>query len=221
LPPIETQKKIVSILEKAEKIKEKRKQVKILSEEYLRSIFSKVLSNKNGNVNKSFMELFDVKTGKLNSNASELGGKYPFFTCSKETFTINSYAYDEEALLLSGNNAAGEYSVKHYSGKFNAYQRTYILNLKEQGSYEFFRYQFENKLEFLRENSKGTNTKYLTLGILKNLNFILPPIETQLNFTTIAKKLEHTSRKQQLATEQASLLFDSLMKEAFKGGLVE
>lgn len=52
------------------------------------------------------------------------------FTCAKESFLIDVYAFDCEALILAGNNAAGIYDVKYYSGKFNAYQRTYILTLK-------------------------------------------------------------------------------------------
>jgi type I restriction enzyme S subunit len=65
--------------------------------------------------------LVSFRTGKLDSNAAVPGGSYPFFTCSRDDSAIDTYAFDCEALLLAGNNAAGEYSLKHYSGKFNAY----------------------------------------------------------------------------------------------------
>jgi type I restriction enzyme S subunit len=68
-----------------------------------------------------------MKTGKLDSNAAELNGEYPFFTCSPETLRINTFAFDTEAVLLAGNNADGIYPLKYYNGKFNAYQRTYII----------------------------------------------------------------------------------------------
>ncbi len=55
----------------------------------------------------------------------------------KEVFRIDRYAFDQEALLLAGNNAAGKYDVKYYKGKFNAYQRTYVLGLKQNWSYRF------------------------------------------------------------------------------------
>ena len=42
---------------------------------------------------------------------------------------------------------AGKYDVKYYAGKFNAYQRTYVLSLKENWSYRLFQYQLEDKLE--------------------------------------------------------------------------
>ena len=45
-------------------------------------------------------ELVVFRTGKLDSNAAEAGGKYPFFTCAQETYRINIYAFDTECLLL-------------------------------------------------------------------------------------------------------------------------
>lgn len=58
--------------------------------------------------------VFLTTTGKLDSNAMVENGRYPFFTCAKESYKIDSYAFDCEALLLAGNNAAGIYDVKHY-----------------------------------------------------------------------------------------------------------
>lgn len=69
-------------------------------------------------------ELVSFKTGKLNSNAAVLNGKYPFFTCSQETYLTNTYSFDCECCLLGGNNANGVYPLKYYNGKFDAYQRT-------------------------------------------------------------------------------------------------
>ena len=68
--------------------------------------------------------LIKYKTGKLDSNAMEEDGKYPFFTCDPKTFLINTYAFDTTAILLAGNNAKGIFPIKFYSGKFNCYQRT-------------------------------------------------------------------------------------------------
>ena len=117
-------------------------------------------------------------------------GEYPFFTCAKEVFKIDKYAFDQEALLLAGNNAAGKYDVKHYKGKFNAYQRTYVLSLKEEWEYPLFKYQLEDKLEYLRQQSLGGLTKYLTLKILETLDFIVPPIGLQKKFTTFVQQID-------------------------------
>lgn len=53
--------------------------------------------------------LCDIKTGKLDANAASPNGKYPFFTCSRETLKIDNYAYDCECVLVAGN---GELNAK-------------------------------------------------------------------------------------------------------------
>lgn len=162
-------------------------------------------------------DVFLTTTGKLDSNAMVEGGKYPFFTCAKESYRINTYAFDCEALLLAGNNAAGIYDVKHYKGKFNAYQRTYVLRLaNKQWSYRLFKQQLEDKLLYLQSQSKGTNTRYLTLGILNELQFAVPPIDEQERFTTFVEQVDKSKAAVQEALDEAQLLFDSLMQKYFE-----
>ena len=68
-----------------------------------------------------------IITGKLDSNAAVQNGKYPFFTCASSPDKIDNYAYDDDVVLVAGNNAQGNFHINRYKGKFNAYQRTYIL----------------------------------------------------------------------------------------------
>ena len=156
-----------------------------------------------------------IKTGKLDANASSEDGEYPFFTCSKEVLRIDKFAFDQEALLLAGNNAAGKYDVKYYNGKFNAYQRTYVLGLKEEWSYQLFRYQLEDKLVYLQQQSLGGLTKYLTMKILGELDFIIPPMEMQIEFEEFAKQVDKSKVAVQNALDETQLLFDSLMQQYF------
>ena len=160
-------------------------------------------------------DVFYTRTGKLDSNASIVNGKYPFFTCSKEILYIDDFAFDQEALLLAGNNAAGKYDVKYYKGKFNAYQRTYILTLRGNWSYQLFRYQLENKLEYLRQQSLGGLTKYLTMKILGELSFIIPPIEKQLEFEDFVRQVDKSREEVKKSLEKTQQLYDSLMQEYF------
>lgn len=160
--------------------------------------------------------VFLTTTGKLDSNAMVENGRYPFFTCAKESYKIDSYAFDCEALLLAGNNAAGIYDVKHYKGKFNAYQRTYVLRLmNEKWSYILFKRQLEDKLQYLQSQSKGTNTRYLTLGILNELRFVVPPVAEQEQFATFVEQTDKSKVAVQKALDEAQLLFDSLMQKYF------
>lgn len=218
-PDLEKQKQIVAILERAEGLKDRRGGLDELFDEYLKSVFYEMFLKGDFEV-KGFLDVFDITTGKIDSNAMDEGGIYPFFTCSQETFKINKYAFDCEALLLAGNNAAGKYSVKYYKGKFNAYQRTYVLTLKDSGIFKYFHFVLTNKLEELRHVSIGTNTKYLTMGILKNIKIPLPPIEFQEEFAKIVKQVEKIKDKLKDEKRDADELFNVLMQRAFSGELV-
>ena len=166
--------------------------------------------------NMMWEDVFETRTGKLDSNAAVECGKFPFFTCAKEPLTINSYAFDQEALLLAGNNAAGVYDVKHYNGKFNAYQRTYVLRLKGEGwSYPLFKVQLEDKLSLLQNQSKGSTTKYLTMGILKKLRFAIPPIREQREFAAFVAEVDKSKFAVRKSLESYQKLYREQLQEAF------
>jgi len=94
-------------------------------------------------------DLVNIRTGKLDANAMTVGGQYPFFTCSREIFSIDKYAFDCEAILLAGNNASGDFNVKHYKGKFNAYQRTYVITIEDENKvlYSYLKHHLINNLK--------------------------------------------------------------------------
>ena len=78
-----------------------------------------------GNKHARLGDICKITTGKLDANAQVENGLYPFFTCAEKPFRIDSFAFDTEALLISGNGANLGY-INYYKGKFNAYQRTYV-----------------------------------------------------------------------------------------------
>jgi type I restriction enzyme S subunit len=122
-----------------------------------------------------------ITTGKLDSNQAVPGGPYPFFTCSQETLQIDRYSFDCEAILLAGNNARGVYAVKHFSGKFDAYQRTYVITVADTPmlTFPYLKFSLELGLDRLTRLSTGTSTKFLTLQVLNPLALSLPPIDEQ------------------------------------------
>ena len=78
---------------------------------------------------KSLCEVANIITGKLDANAAETTGKYPFFTCGEKPSSISYYAYDLDAIILAGNNAQGNFHIQRYNGKFNAYQGWLAFNM--------------------------------------------------------------------------------------------
>ena len=92
---------------------------------YRKGIVQKLLNSLAKSNLISLDQLCQITTGKLDANAQIDKGKYKFFTCAREDFLIDTYAFDTEAILVSGNGEVG--LTKYYKGKFNAYQRTYVL----------------------------------------------------------------------------------------------
>ena len=210
----EDQKPIVTFLDKITHLIFLRKQQLSKLDELVKSRFIEMFDDK-GYPKLKWNEVFNTTTGKLDSNAMVADGKYPFFTCAKEIFRIDKYAFDQEALLLAGNNAAGKYDVKYYKGKFNAYQRTYVLGLKQNWSYQLFRYQLEDKLDYLQQQSLGGLTKYLTIKILGELEFIVPPMDKQDEFTAFVEQTDKSKFEIQQSLEKLEILKKSLMQQYF------
>jgi len=170
-------------------------------------------------------DLVEITTGKLDANAAVENGQYPFFTCSREIYAIDNYAFDCEAILLAGNNAVGDFNVKHYKGKFNAYQRTYVITVNRQKCvlYRFLYFQMLKSLKQFKEQSVGSGTKFLKLGMIKNMEIALPNLAKQEQIVSTMDSLHKETRRlesiyqQKLATLEA--LKKSLLHQAFTGVL--
>ena len=141
-----------------------------------------------------------ITTGKLDANAMVMDGKYPFFTCAEEVFNIDNYAFDTEALLISGNGANLGY-IHYFNGKFNAYQRTYVLD-KFTIDINYIRLYLETFLKNRIEQEKNIgNTPYIVLGTLSKMKIRVPNIITQQK---IVKTL--SSLKEKLSNERLALV---------------
>jgi len=116
-----------------------------------------------------------ISTGKLDVNASIEGGQYPFFTCAERIYKIDQYAFDTEAILFAGN---GDFNVKYYKGKFNAYQRTYVLHdLALHG--RFMYHYVAHRISKITGGSRGSTIKYIRLADLRDHPIWIPEPEIQ------------------------------------------
>lgn len=155
-------------------------------------------------------DVVNIRTGKLDANAASSNGKYPFFTCSKDTLRIDTYRYDCECVLVAGN---GDLNVKYYNGKFDAYQRTYIIESKNKNDLyvPYLYYYLDNYVEILRQESIGGVIKYIKLSNLTEAIIPLPLLAEQRRIAAILDKVTSLIdlRKQQLAK------LDELVKARF------
>lgn len=154
-----------------------------------------------------------IKTGKLDSNAAVTNGVYPFFTCDPITLKIDEWAYDTEAVLLAGNNASGNYTAKYYKGKFNAYQRTYIIESANTSllSVRFLAFAITQQLRLLKAMSTGSTTKFLTIKMLNDLEIPCPEISVQQKIASIIGSydnlIENNQKQIKLLEEAAQRLY--------------
>ena len=158
-------------------------------------------------------ELVSIQTGKLDANASSLDGAYPFFTCSREPLKIAAWKYDLDAILIAGN---GDLNIKHYKGKFDAYQRTYILSSKNNNVDTRYLYYFLDKyLDRLREQSIGGIIKYIKLGMLTDAPIPLPLLAEQKRIAAILDHADDLRRKRQRALTRLGQLGQAIFYEMF------
>ena len=161
-------------------------------------------------------DIAKFQTGKLNSNAAVENGKYPFFTCSPNTLAIDNYAFDKEAILLAGNNAEGNFSIKYYKGKFNAYQRTYIIEADNDiCDIKFLFYALKLCLHQFKLMSQGTSTKFLTTVILNNFEISLPPLEEQRRIAGILDAIDDKIENNRRINTNLELQAQALYKQWF------
>lgn len=155
-------------------------------------------------------KICNIKTGKLDANASSENGNYPFFTCSKEPLKIDSYSYDCECILVAGN---GDLNVKYYNGKFDAYQRTYIIEVIDKMKYstKFLYLLISSKIDELRKAAIGGVIKYIKLGNLTNIKVPVLSTEEQQK---IVEKMFSMDRVLEIKKNQL-FKFEELIKSQF------
>ncbi|QXE88118.1 restriction endonuclease subunit S [Geomonas nitrogeniifigens] len=226
LPPLDTQHKIVNILDEADSLRKLRKQADDKTKELIPALFDEmfgdVVTNSKGYKVTTLGEICNITTGKLNANAASANGVYPFFTCSKEVYKINTYSFDCEAMLLSGNNASGDFDVKYYKGKFDAYQRTYVITIKNTGlyNYQFIRTIMNNNLFKLKQSSIGGLTKYLTLPMITSVKIPEVPIEIQNSFGELLESYSDAYHIQLTSSCKLEDLFNSLLEKCMTGQIL-
>lgn len=157
-----------------------------------------------------------IRTGKLDANAADQNGKYPFFTCSIVPLCINTYSYDCECVLVAGN---GDLNVKYYNGKFDAYQRTYIVESLDNKLLSVpYLYRFMDKyIETLRSISIGGVIKYIKLGNLTEASINLPTIPKQNEIVDVLSVVDNLIKE----VEQQLVDLDILVKSRFVVDLEE
>ena len=141
--------------------------------EYLTGLNFKVPDKQNQDKITNLLGVIDGKillNRKINDNFSTVNGKYKFFTCSNVPLQCDEYAFESSSILIAGN---GDFNVKYYSGKFNAYQRTYVLTASSE-YYAILYLACLYQVNLFKSNSSGSIVKFITKSDVENIPLFIP-----------------------------------------------
>lgn len=195
---ISTQNKIIEDLQSL---------IKGIAQHWIKNITSRSIYVKLG-------DICQITTGKLDANAQVDNGIYPFFTCAEHPFKIDSFAFDTEALLISGNGANLGY-INYYNGKFNAYQRTYVLDLFSE-NIQYIKWVLKVLLpKRIAIEKSSSNTPYILLSTLSDLMLPIPSKENQYHIAELMQSLERKLSSQITLNGSYNILKQYLLRQMF------
>lgn len=218
LPSMEIQHRIATILSRYDSLIENyQKQIKLLEEAAQRLYkewFIDLHFPRHENTNiidgvpegwekKKVGDITPIITGKKDANFGTPDGEYPFFTCSQEPIKAPSFSFDCAAVLLAGN---GDFNVKLYRGRFEAYQRTYVLSPYIDSHLYLLFYTISANMTKLAAGSSGSTIKFLTKGMIDGINLNVPNDEILRSFN---KKVEPIQSSRESLQSQLRLLTEA------------
>uniref|UniRef100_UPI001C588B12 restriction endonuclease subunit S n=1 Tax=Helicobacter pylori TaxID=210 RepID=UPI001C588B12 len=162
---------------------------------------------------KTLGELTQLKVGNKNANHSSNQGKYPFFTCSNNPLRCETYQFEGKHIIISGN---GNFYVTHYDGKFDAYQRTYVVNPNNPNHYVLIYLFVKSYTNYLRLQSRGSIIKFITKSDIENIKIVLPNLKTYTKWNNILKMIENNNQSTQTLTALRDFLLPLLLKQQVK-----
>lgn len=163
-----------------------------------------------------------IRTGKKDANYGSVDGEYPFFTCAAEPIRCHGYSFDCNAILLAGNGDIN--NISRYNGKFEAYQRTYVVEIIEPISIDYVFYWFKYRwFDFNKDKMFGTAIPYIRLGNLQEFPIPVPPLTQQQRIVdrieSLFSKLDEAKQKAQDALDSFETRKAAILHKAFTGEL--
>ncbi len=162
---------------------------------------------------KTLGELTQLKVGNKNANHSSNQGKYPFFTCSNNPLRCETYQFEGKHIIISGN---GNFYVTHYDGKFDAYQRTYVVNPNNPNHYVLIYLFVKSYTNYLKLQSRGSIIKFITKSDIENIKIVLPNLKTYAKWNNVLKMIENNNQSTQTLTALRDFLLPLLLKQQVK-----
>jgi restriction endonuclease S subunit len=245
LPPLDVQKDIISVLEKAEKIKEKRKEANELSEKYLQNLLLKSFKNhKLENFDKNSIEIIDGDRGVNYPKQKDFFEKGYCLFLNTKNVRYNGFNFNEKMFISNekdkamgkgklqrndvvlttrgtvGNVAYYDKSVQFENIRINSGMVLLRANPKSiLPHFLFYLIQMPLVQNQFKKMNSGSAQPQLPIFNLKRVSILVPSIDEQKKFIKEAQKIETLKQIQNMVTINVENLFSSLVQKAFKGDL--
>ena len=242
---IETQNKIVEVLDKAQDLIDKKIEQIDLLDELVKSRFIEMFGNVITNPNN-----FDISTiGDIateirygTSKSATVGGKYPYIRMNNITYNGKLDLQDlkyididdnelEKCIVKKGDVLFNRTNSIELIGKTCVFELDepmviagYIIRIRlKQNVLPIYLSEFLNSSygkSLLRGIAKGAvNQANINAQELKKIKIHIPPIELQNEFAVFVEKIDSIKAAAEKSLEQLNDNFNSLMQKAFKGEL--
>ncbi|WP_429215466.1 restriction endonuclease subunit S [Aeromonas veronii] len=244
LPPLEEQKRIVTILDKADAIRQKRQQAIALADDFLRSVFLDMfgdpVTNPKGWDVRLFGDISDSQLGKMLSQKSK-GGNSPkrylrnanirwrhldLNDLLEMDFNPNEllkFKLEKGDLLVCEGGEIGRCAIWNEQINDCYYQKALHRvrpNLELVTSIYLQEYLYSMSLKnAFSETISEVTFSHLTSEKIKLLRVPVPPLELQKKFNEIYDKTLSIKESKYQRSFESQYLFEALAQKAFSGQL--
>ena len=158
-------------------------------------------------------ETAKVTTGNKDTQNKVDNGLYPFFVRSQTIERINSYSYDGEAILTSGDGVGVGKNFHYINGKFDYHQRVYCIynfnkNICGQFVYLYFSEHFNERV--MRMSAKNS-VDSVRMAMITEMPIFLPSLKEQQKIADCLSSLDEqisaqTEKIETLKTHKKGLM---------------
>ena len=242
-PDLKTQKAIVAILEKAEQLKEKRKQTIELLDNYLKSVFNEMFGDPLANEKSWNTDVLDSVCTKITDGEhatpklSDSGIPYLSAKNINSRIDFGDVKYVDEGtyekitkrclpefndILITCVGTIGRVKRIDIKDKFTFARSVALLKLNQEKVnpiYLEIMLSLPNMTSYMIGGTNTATVRGLYLKQIKNLKILLPPLKLQNKFASIVQHVEKLKEKQKESLEEIGQLNGVLMQKAFRGEL--
>jgi type I restriction enzyme, S subunit len=168
-------------------------------------------------VEKTIEQVTKVTTGGKDTQNKVDDGKYPFFVRSQTVERINSFSFDGEAILTSGDGVGVGKNFHYINGKFDFHQRVYCIYAFSNdvcGQFVFM-YFSQHFYERVMRMSAKNSVDSVRMAMITEMPICLPSKKEQQKIAACLSSLDALITAQAEKIEQLKLHKKGLMQGLF------